>query len=175
MTSGSNQNHLPVIPDINIHHDFQYGDLGKVLYLHGQIYHQEYNFNHEFEVYVAEGLAEFARKYKPGRSCIWLAETKEQVIGSIAILERENKQAQLRWFLVHPDFQGLKLGKYLFQRAIDFCRNAEYERIVLWTLENLFAAKAIYEAKGFQPEEKKKHYLWGQELTEVYYVLNLKE
>jgi len=68
MTSGSNQNHLPEIPDISIHHDFRYGDLGKVLYLHGQIYHQEYSFNHEFEAYVAEGLVEFARKYKPGKS-----------------------------------------------------------------------------------------------------------
>lgn len=173
MTSNSNQNRSPEVADISIHHDFQYGDLGKVLYLHGQVYHQEYNFNHEFEAYVAEGLAEFARKYKPGRSCIWLAETKEEVIGSISILERENKQAQLRWFIVHPEYRGKNLGKYLCSKAIQFSQNAGYEMIYLWTLDNLGAARRIYETYGFQLEEKKQNYLWGKQLVEEYHVLKI--
>lgn len=171
MTSGSNQN---LLPDINIRNNFQYGDMGKVLYLHGQVYYQEYSFNHEFEAYVAEGLAEFANKYKPGKSCIWIAEDKRSAVGSIAILERENKQAQLRWFIVHPDYRGIGLGKSLFGKALGFCQDAGYEKIFLWTLDNLAAARTIYEANGFKSEEKKKNYLWGHHLVEEYYVLNFK-
>lgn len=171
MTSSSNQN---LLPDINIRDNFQYGDMGKVLLLHGQVYYQEYGFNHEFEAYVAEGLAEFANKYKPGKSCIWIAEDKGVAVGSIAILERENKQAQLRWFVVHPDYRGIALGKSLFGKALGFCQAAGYEKIILWTLDHLAAARTIYEANGFKLVEKKKNYLWGHHLVEEYYVLDLK-
>ena len=175
MTSHSKQKQLPDIPGLNIHNNFQYGDLGKALLFHGQVYNQEYGFNHEFEAYVAGGLAEFANNYIQGKSSLWIAECKNDIIGSIAILERKNKQAQLRWFLVHPHYQGLSLGRYLFQEAIDFSRNAGYESIFLWTLDNLLAAKHIYEANGFRKEQKKKHFLWGRQLEELYYVLKLKK
>jgi len=171
MTSSSNQNLLPYI---NIRNNFQYGDMGKVLYLHGQVYYQEYGFNHEFEAYVAKGLAEFANKYNPGKSCIWIAENKGVAIGSIAILERENNQAQLRWFVVHPGYRGIGLGKSLFVKALGFCQAAGYEKIFLWTLDNLATARTIYEANGFKLVEKKKNYLWGHHLVEEYCVLNLK-
>jgi len=45
---------------MNIRNNYQYGDIAMVLSLHGQLYHQEYGFNHEFEAYVAEGLVEFS-------------------------------------------------------------------------------------------------------------------
>ncbi len=170
ITSGSNQNFLP---DINIRNDFQYGDIGKLLSLHGQVYHQEYGFNHEFEAYVAEGLGEFARAYQEGKSSLWIAEIKNSAIGSIAILERPNQQAQLRWFLVHPEYRGVKLGKYLFEKALKFCQIAGYDMVFLWTLDNLAAARTIYETNGFKREDKKKHFLWGKHLVEEYYVLNL--
>ena len=172
MTSGSNQHFLP---EITIHNNFSYGDMGKVLTLHGQVYHQEYGFNHEFEAYVAEGLAEFANTCKPEKSCLWIAEKECVTIGSIAILERENNQAQLRWFLVHPDYRGIKLGQHLFKEAIQFCQKCDYHRIFLWTLDNLDAARAIYERNSFLLVENKEHYLWGRQLVEEYYVLNLKK
>jgi len=174
MTSDNSQNYLPEIPGIRIHDNFQYGDLGKVLMLHGQVYYQEYNFNHGFEAYVAEGLAEFANKYRPGKSSIWIAEDNDVTAGSIAILERENNQAQLRWFLVHPAYRGITLGKRLFREALGFCQAAGYEKIFLWTLDNLAAARNIYETNGFKLVEKQKNYLWGHHLVEEYHVLNLK-
>lgn len=172
MTSGSNQK---ILPDIPIRDNFQYGDMGRVLAFHGQVYHQEYGFNHEFEAYVAEGLVEFARSYQEGRSNLWIAEKKNIVIGCIAILERTPQEAQLRWFLVHPDYRGIGLGKYLFKKAITFCKEAGYKVIFLWTLEHLDAARNIYEKNNFELKEKKKHYLWGHDLVEEYYVLHLEK
>jgi len=172
ITSGSNQS---LLPDINIRNNYQYGDIGMVLSLHGQVYHQGYGFNHEFEAYVAEGLAEFARIYQDGKSSLWIAEIKDTIIGSIAILERPHQQAQLRWFLVHPDYRGIQLGKHLFGEALKFCQDAEYEKVYLWTLGHLDAARTIYHKNGFKLLEKNKIVQFGHHLVEEYHVLNLKE
>lgn len=170
MTPKSNQDFLF---NLYIRNDFQYGDLGLVLTLHGSIYHQQYGFNHEFEAYVAEGLAEFGRDYQEGKSRLWIAQTGDKVVGSIAIMERPHQEAQLRWFLVHPDYQGKKLGKRLLDQSIKFCQDVGYKRLFLWTLAHLKAAKSIYEKNGFKLVEQKKHSLWGKQMVEEYYVLTL--
>jgi hypothetical protein len=41
-------------------------------------------------------------------------------------------------------------------------------------LDNLAAARTIYETNGFKLVEKKDNYLWGHNLVEEYYVLNLR-
>jgi GNAT superfamily N-acetyltransferase len=158
-----------------IRNNFQYGDLGMVLALHGELYYSEYQLNHEFEAYVAEGLAEFAKIYQEGKSRLWIAEFTGKAIGTLAIMERPEQQGQIRWFLIHPDYRGIGLGKLLVEKAINFCRDAGYQSIFLWTLENLTAARAIYEKYGFRLKEEKEHFLWGQNLIEQYYVLNLKK
>ncbi|MBN2395150.1 MAG: GNAT family N-acetyltransferase [Candidatus Atribacteria bacterium] len=164
-----------VLSKIKIRDNFQYGDLGKILTLHGEVYQKVYGFDHSFEGYVAEGLAEFALTYQQRPSRLWIAEEKEKIVGCIAILGRSNEQAQLRWFLVHPDYQGIKLGKHLFSETLNFCKNTGYKWIYLWTLDHLTAAKKIYEDNGFKMKEQKRHDLWGHHLVEEYYVLNLPE
>jgi len=148
--------------------------LGIVLSMHGELYHQEYSFNHEFEAYVAEGIVEFARKYREGRSSLWIAESKGKAIGTVTIMEKTPQQAQFRWFLIRPDYRGIGLGRLLMENTINFGREAGYDSIYLWTLEHLTAAIVLYNRFGFQLDEEKKHFLWGQNLTEQRYLLNLK-
>ncbi|MDD4362836.1 MAG: GNAT family N-acetyltransferase [Atribacterota bacterium] len=162
-----------LLRQININSNFQYGDLGKVLLLHGQVYHQIYGFNHKFEAYVAEGLAEFARKYQKKKSKLWIVEKSGTAIGSIAILEKSSKIGQLRWFLVHPDYQGLKIGKSLLEEAIIFSKKVGYKEIFLWTLSNLETAKIIYEKAGFKLKEQKESFIWDRKLVEEFYILEL--
>lgn len=171
MASQINQKHFS---DITIRHEFRYGDLGLVLKLYGWVYHFEYGFNHEFEAYVAEGLSEFAKDFTNERNRLWIAEKKNKIIGSIAILEKPKNQAQLRWFLLHPDFRGFKIGKDLMIQALLFSQNAGYDKIFLWTLEQLQIAKAIYINHGFRLCDRQERSLWEKELVEEQYVLNLK-
>ena len=158
---------------ITIRHNYQYGDLGIVLSLHGHLYHQEYHFNHKFEAYVAEGLAEFANTYREEKCRLWIAETKGKVIATLAVMERPKKQAQLRWFLVHPDFRMLGLGKLLMRKLLQFCQEAGYQSIFLWTLEHLISARVLYEKFGFHLEKEQESFLWGHNITEQYYLLDL--
>ena len=44
---------------IQIRNDFKAGDIGYIIYLHGQLYSKEYDYSTSFENYVAAGLSEF--------------------------------------------------------------------------------------------------------------------
>ncbi len=159
--------------DINLRWDFRPGDMGEVTRLHGILYNREYGYDHTFEAYVAGGLAEFALSLQPEASRLWILERKEVAAGSIAIVGKSSQQAQLRWFLIHPDLRGRGMGRVLLEEALQFCRNRRYEEIFLWTLKHLTAATHLYTSAGFQQTEEKTHLLWGKLITEERYDLNL--
>lgn len=145
-----------------------------MLHLHGLLYAQEYGFDLSFEEYVAAGLAEFAASCHPERDRLWVAEADGRVVGSIAIFGRSEAEAQLRWFITHPDHRGRGLGRALLTEAIGFCKDCGFKKVYLWTLAHLGAARYLYESSGFRKTEEKTHTLWGRVLTEERYELQLK-
>ncbi len=161
-------------PGISIRSDVKPGDVGSIVYLHGTIYAREYGFDCSFEPYVAAPLAEFALS-RNDRSRIWIVEQQSRVRGSMAIVECTEVLAQLRWLILHPDIQGLGIGKRLVEEGIGFCREKGYSSIFLWTVGHLDAATHIYQSEGFKLKEEKSHRIWGVNLTEQKYVLNLKK
>jgi len=149
------------------------GDIGYLIYLHGIVYAKEYGYDRTFEAYVADGLAEFIQSFSPHRDRIWLAETNGQIIGSIAIVGQSKLEAQLRWFLVRPEYRGLGIGKNLLKEALHFCRECRYRTVFLWTTSELGAAHHLYTSFGFKRTEKKTHQIWGKTITEERYDLHL--
>ncbi len=159
-------------PSVTIRNELRPGDLGYLIYLHGTLYAAECGWDHTFEAYAAGPLAEFARAPKP-RDRIWIVEHQGQVAGSIAIVETEKRQAQLRWFLLHPSLRGCGLGRFLLAEAVSFCRKSGYAKIHLWTTRNLTTAAHLYQSAGFELCEEITHPLWGQMVTEQRYELRL--
>jgi GNAT superfamily N-acetyltransferase len=158
---------------VKVRHDLRPGDIGSVVSLHGVLYSQEYGYDHTFEAYVAAGTAEFAQSFDPHWDCLWIAETERETIGSIAIVRRLASEAQLRWFLIHPNWRGLGLGRILLREALQFCGECAYRTVFLWTVSGLAAATHLYESAGFEKIEEKTSKLWGQTVTEERYVLHL--
>jgi GNAT superfamily N-acetyltransferase len=160
--------------DITVRHDLRPGDMGRVIAQHGELYAREYCFDHGFEAYVAETMAEFGKLARPGRDRLWVAERGGHLLGSIAIIGREEGLAQLRWFLVHPDARGAGLGRRLVDEALAFCRSAGYRSVCLWTVNGLDAAAHLYLKSGFRKTEAKPAVaLWGAILSEERYDLTL--
>ena len=157
---------------IHIRNDLRPGDIGAIIHLHGTLYAQEYGFDHTFEPYVAVPLSEFV-KNQTRRERIWIAEKETQVMGSVAIVQYSETQAQLRWLILHPDVRGLGVGRKLVEEAVDFCRQSGYSSVFLWTIDFLGAALKLYTAAGFVLTEKKTHPIWGRTLTEERYELKL--
>jgi len=156
-----------------IRHRVKPGDIGCLICLHGIVYAKEYGYDVTFEAYVAHGLAEFVQLFNPNEDRIWLAETNGQIIGSIAIVGHSKEEAQLRWFLVHPNYRGLGIGKELLQEALQFCKEHEYKIMFLWTASELSAAGHLYTCFGFRKTEEKTHKIWGKKVTEEKYHLYL--
>ena len=119
------------------------------------------------------GLLEFALSFDPQKDRVWVVEREGQTIGSIAIVQRPREEAQLRWFLIHPDSRGLGLGRTLLTEAVQFCKEQGYHKVFLWTIRNLTVATHLYRSCGFEKTNERIHPLWGKMVHEERYDLLL--
>ena len=158
--------------DISIRTELQPGDMGYITYMHGALYHKEYNYNLQFESYVAKGLCEFYEKYNPKRNRIWACEHENRMIGFLLLMDRGNA-AQLRYFLIEPEYRGIGLGSKLLKLYMNFLRACGYRESYLWTTHELTTAAALYKRLGYKLTEEKESNSFGKPLTEQRYDLIL--
>ena len=158
--------------DISIRTDLRPGDIGYVIYMHGSLYHKEYNYGLQFESYVAKGLCEFYEKYNPERNRIWACEHNDRMIGFLLLMDRGHA-AQLRYFLIEPEYRGIGLGSKLMNRYMDFLRECGYKESYLWTTHELSMAASLYQRHGFKLTEEKESTAFGKPLREQRYDLIL--
>jgi DNA-binding MarR family transcriptional regulator/RimJ/RimL family protein N-acetyltransferase len=147
------------------------GDIGYIIYRHGEIYAMEYQLDETFEAYVAKYMAEFIENYDKNKEKLWIVEMGTEIIGSIAIVKIDDNTAQLRWLLVEPHVRNKGIGTKLMHEALTFCKNRGYQKIILGTFSDLVIARKLYENNGFQLVESKSHFIWGQDLTEEHWEL----
>ncbi|MEW6404669.1 MAG: GNAT family N-acetyltransferase [Chloroflexota bacterium] len=160
--------------DISIRTELRPGDIGYVTYMHGALYHREYNYGLQFESYVAKGLCEFYEKYTPERNRIWACEHNARIIGFLLLMDR-GKAAQLRYFLIEPEYRGIGLGARLLNLYMDFLRDCGYRESYLWTTHELSTAAFLYQRLGFKLTEEKESMAFGKPLIEQRYDLMLPE
>ena len=134
------------------------GDLGWMVHRQALVYAKEFGYARLFEAYLHEGAAVFLRRFDPKKDRIWVAESAssrktsgKSVLGFVAIQHDPDRRgwARLRWFLVESEARGHGVGGRLLKAAIRFSRNAGYRGILLWTVDDLDAARALYEKAGF--------------------------
>jgi peptidyl-dipeptidase Dcp len=160
--------------DIAIRTELKPGDIGYVTYMHGALYSREYNYGIQFESYVAKGLCEFYEKYNPERNRIWACEHEDRMIGFLLLMDRGNA-AQLRYFLIEPDYRGIGLGAKLLILYMDFLHQCSYKASYLWTTHELETAAFLYKRLGFQLTEEEESIAFGKPLREQRYDLMLAE
>lgn len=160
------------LDDISIRTQLQPGDIGYVTYMHGALYSKEYGYGIQFESYVAKGLCEFYEKYAPKRNRVWICKHNHRMVGFLLLMDR-GQAAQLRYFLIEPEYRGIGLGSKLLNLYMDFLRECGYKESYLWTTHELFTAAALYKRLGFQLTEQKESTAFGKPLTEQRYDLIL--
>ena len=158
--------------DISIRTELHPGDLGYVIYLHGTLYGREYGYGVQFESYVARGLCEFYEKYDPKRNRVWGCEYNGRMIGFLLLMDR-GESAQLRYFLIEPEYRGIGLGAKLLNLYMDFLHECDYKASYLWTTHELSTAAFLYKQLGFQLTEEKESTAFGKPLMEQRYDLIL--
>jgi len=154
--------------DIRIRNDIEPGDIGSIIKLHGEYYSKYNGFDTSFEPYVAIPLSEFVLR-KRDNERIWIVEKENEINGCIAIVDNGNGIAQLRWYILSEGIQGIGIGKKLIIKALDYCKEKLYERVILWTIDEQIKAIEVYKRNGFVLKEEKRHCLWGKDINEQCY------
>ncbi|MFZ6014216.1 MAG: GNAT family N-acetyltransferase, partial [Bacteroidota bacterium] len=158
--------------DIRIRTTLRPGDIGYVIYLHGDLYSREYQYGISFEAYVAGGFYEFYQQYDAQKDGVWICEDQDRIVGFLLLMHR-GPAAQLRYFLIHPDYRGVGLGKRLMEMYMDFLRRKKYKSSYLLTTHELPAAAALYRKHGFVLSEEKESTAFGKPVREQKYELLL--
>lgn len=159
--------------EIHIRSELRPGDVGTLIHLHGWIYAQECGYNHAFEGYVCKTFHDFFERYSPDKARFWFAEAEGETVGAIAIVGHSAEKAQLRWFILHPAYRGIGLGKMLHQAALQYCRDKGYREVFLETTEDQKTAIRMYIKEGFRKTAEWETRSWGVSHVEQIYELRL--
>jgi ribosomal protein S18 acetylase RimI-like enzyme len=168
-----NMNPNYIYKNISIRTELKSGDLGFVVFRHGKLYNQENGYGLSFEAYVAGGLAEFYHNYDPAQDRVWVCEDKDQIIGFLLAVHRDQMTVQFRYFYLEPEYRGLGLGNKMMQLFMDFLKEKKYQAVFLWTTNEQIEATNLYRRYGFTLTEEKKSDAFGKPLIEQRFDLHL--
>jgi GNAT superfamily N-acetyltransferase len=157
---------------ITIRTELRPGVLGYLIYLHGRLYGIECQYGIRFEIYVAQGICEFYQQYDPQKDRVWICEDGDRIVGFMLLMHREKNTAQLRYFILEPDYRGIGLGKRLMMLYMKHLRDEGYQHSYLWTTSELGIAAALYTRHGFRLTEEKRSEAFGKPLYEQRYDLD---
>jgi putative acetyltransferase len=101
-----------------------------------------------------EELACLPGEYAPPRGILQLAWVKGKVAGCCALRPLDAvdyvNAAEMKRLFVRPAYQGRGLGRLLAESTLDFARRAGYSTVLLDTLSDMEAARALYVDLGFE-------------------------
>jgi DNA-binding MarR family transcriptional regulator/GNAT superfamily N-acetyltransferase len=161
-----------VIPDDLVIRPYRPGELGIISYRQCVLYGEEYGFDKTFESYLLDGMSRFLWDCG-GKGQVWVVDYWGRIMGAIAIVETGEREAQLRWFYLEPSCRGIGLGRKLMETAISYCETRAVEKVFLWTVKDLEAARHLYEKFGFSLVQTNGHFLWGRQIVEEKWELPL--
>jgi GNAT superfamily N-acetyltransferase len=139
-------------------------DVDYVIRRHRELYEEEYKFSKEFSDYVEKYVLKFHEYHDETKENMWIAEVDGKASGVVALVNVDDDTAQLRWFLIEPEFRGRGLGRKLLETLLEFCREKGYKHILLWTVNILEAARHLYGSYGFKLTESVENKSWTDDV-----------
>jgi DNA-binding MarR family transcriptional regulator/GNAT superfamily N-acetyltransferase len=149
------------------------GDHGWIIQQHGIRYPAEYGWNGTIEAITAKIVADYLADHDPQREACWIAELNGEVVGSVYCVRDDPQTARLRLLMVTPAARGHGIGGRLVEECIRFARSAGYRRMVLWTHEELAAARRLYAKAGFTLDRAETHEDFGKEVVSEHWSMDL--
>ena len=108
---------------------------------------------------------------QPGGN-IFFVKDKEDIIGTVALMKVEEGIYELTKMAITPEHQGKNLGQKLMIHAIEYAKQQDWKRLILYSNRKLQNAVYIYFKYGFEeiPIDQNNPYSRG----DIKMVLDLK-
>lgn len=116
---------------------------------HKRIFANEFHFNQVFFDNVTALIGEFGKSFDEKTQFMLVAYVDGEKAGSICGIGKENGAIQLRFFFLDSNTRGMGLGKKLFVRAMECCKEMGYSHIFFYTFNKLEIARTMYKKLGF--------------------------
>ena len=101
-----------------------------------------------------EELAQLPGDYAPPRGALLLAKVEGVLAGCCALRPLDTADypnaSEMKRLYVRKAFRGFGLGRQLAEAILDEARQAGYSCVLLDTLDDMEAARALYEELGFE-------------------------
>lgn len=147
------------------------GEAGLVVNFYYHLFADQFNFRPLTEQYFLHAMEDYFND--PKGNILYVAEENGQICGSVCIAKTDEHAAQLRMFGVGPALQGQGAGNQLMTKAMDFCKEKEYQHVILWTVDICKAARHLYAKFGFQKTDEKPNDSWADyQMTEELWKYN---
>lgn len=102
---------------------------------------------------LEEELAQLPGDYAPPRGCLYLAAVEGSIAGCCALRPLDNcdypNAAEMKRLFVRKAFRGFGLGRALAEAILEAAQRRGYSCVLLDTLDDMEAARALYEELGF--------------------------
>jgi putative acetyltransferase len=106
-------------------------------------------------------LADLPSDYAAPRGALLLALVDGAIAGCCALRPLDSSDypnvAEMKRLYVRKPFRGFGLGRLLVEATLDAARAAGYGSVLLDTLDDMEAARALYQDLGFEPIEPYYH------------------
>ncbi|EAR00299.1 GNAT family N-acetyltransferase [Maribacter sp. HTCC2170] len=106
---------------------------------------------------------------------IFFAEYDGKIVGCFSFIPFNDTIFELGKMAVDPKFQGYKIGQSLLGFAIDFAKEKQWSKIVLYSSSKLPTAVYIYEKYGFKHVELEKDLPYVRSDVKMELELNLEK
>ena len=101
-----------------------------------------------------EELAGLPGEYAAPRGALFVARVDGELAGCCALRPLDSSDypnaSEMKRLYVRKAFRGFGLGRRLAEAALDAARQAGYDCVLLDTLDDMEAARALYEDLGFE-------------------------
>ena len=102
----------------------------------------------------AQELRELPGEYAAPRGALLVARVGDTLAGCCALRPLDTTDypnaAEMKRLFVRPAYRGLGLGRLLAEGILDAARQSGYDCVLLDTLDDMEAARALYEELGFE-------------------------
>jgi ribosomal protein S18 acetylase RimI-like enzyme len=99
-------------------------------------------------------LADLPGEYALPRGCLLLATVFGEIAGCCALRPLDGvdyaNACEMKRLYVRPQFRGMGLGRRLAEAILDQARQAAFSSVLLDTLDDMEAARALYDELGFE-------------------------